>query len=146
MRLVVLEADGRATDLHASAAGTALFGVDLQRGLSLDVLQEGTGTTGDDDRGSVSRKLLLDGGVTGGDLYTTNDTITHNKVPNVIGKTPEEANKILLNSGFNIKIEGSLNFTIGSGAKVVSQYPLENEYYELGKTVTIKILYIDEKD
>ncbi len=79
-------------------------------------------------------------------LYTTNEGATHGKVPYVIGKTPEEANKILINAGLNIKIEGSLNLSNHKGACVVSQYPMEGEYYELGKAVTIKILYTDEKD
>ncbi len=79
-------------------------------------------------------------------LYTSNEPITHGKVPNVIGKTPEEANLILTNAGFNIKFEGPLNFSKHNGAIVTAQYPMENEYYELGKTVTIKILYTDEKD
>ena len=63
-----------------------------------------------------------------------------------MGKTPAEANKILANAGFNIKIEGTLNLNNSSGATVISQYPLSNEYYEIGKAVTIKILYTDEKD
>ncbi len=79
-------------------------------------------------------------------LYTNNADVTHNKVPSVIGKTPEEANKILINCGFNIKIEGALNFSCGKGAKVVSQYPVANTFYEKGEVVTITILYTDEKD
>ena len=79
-------------------------------------------------------------------IYTSNETPTHAKVPDVVGKTPAEANKILANAGFNIKIEGTLNLNNSSGATVISQYPLSNEYYEIGKAVTIKILYTDEKD
>ena len=79
-------------------------------------------------------------------IYTSNDTPTYAKVPDVVGKTPVEANKILANAGFNIKIEGTLNLNNSSGATVISQYPLSNEYYEIGKAVTIKILYTDEKD
>ena len=79
-------------------------------------------------------------------LYTSTDNPKHGIVPNEIGKTPEEANKILINAGFNIKLEGSLNLSKHSGATVISQYPVANEYYELGKPVTIKILYTDEKD
>ncbi|MBQ4510862.1 MAG: PASTA domain-containing protein [Clostridia bacterium] len=79
-------------------------------------------------------------------LYTSTDNPKHGIVPNVIGKTPEEANKILINAGFNIKLEVSLNLSKHSGATIISQYPVANEYYELGKPVTIKILYTDEKD
>ena len=79
-------------------------------------------------------------------IYTSNEIQTHGLVPNVIGKTPEEANKLLINAGFNVKFEGSMNFKKGQGVYVISQFPYANEYYELGNTVTIKILYTDEKD
>ena len=79
-------------------------------------------------------------------LYTSGTDATHGCVPNVIGKSAEEANKILSSYGFNIKIEGSDNFSVGQGANVVSQYPMANTYYEKGGVVTIKILYTDEKD
>lgn len=79
-------------------------------------------------------------------LYTSSEMPTHSVVPDVVGKSPEEANKILINTGFNVQFEGSINFNINQGAKVVSQYPNANEYYKLGDTVIVKILYTDEKD
>lgn len=79
-------------------------------------------------------------------IYTSSETPTHSVIPNVVGKSPEEANKILINAGFNVQFEGSINFNTNKGAKVVSQYPNANEYYKLGDTVSIKILYTDEKD
>ena len=79
-------------------------------------------------------------------IYTDGSIVVHNQVPNVVGKTPEEANKILANQGFNIRIEGATNFSIGQGAYVTAQYPMADTYYEKGGAVTITILYTDEKD
>ena len=81
-------------------------------------------------------------------LYTegyVSETITA-EVPNIIGKTPEEANKAILNAGFNIKIEGSMNFSVNQGAKVVSQSPTQGTVMKRGDVVTIKIIYTDEKE
>lgn len=59
-------------------------------------------------------------------LYTENaplaDTVT---VPNVIGKTAREANRILINAGFNLSFSGALNFDVGVGATVIAQSPAE---------------------
>jgi beta-lactam-binding protein with PASTA domain len=67
-------------------------------------------------------------------------------VPNVVGKTAEEANRILLNSGFNIKIEGTTNFIYGQEAIVVFQDYQEFLTLPMGTIITIKILYVDDKD
>ena len=80
-------------------------------------------------------------------LYT--ETYNESKyvvVPNLIGKTPEEANKLLTNSGFNIKIEGAKNFSYGQGAYVVSQSHTANTYCKYGEIITITILFTDEKE
>ena len=79
-------------------------------------------------------------------LHTGEDSVTHSVVPNVIGKTAEEANKILVNSGFNIKIEGTNSFVVGQSPRVVAQYPMSDTYYERGGVVTITVLYTDEED
>ena len=68
------------------------------------------------------------------------------EVPGVIGKTPEEANLILCNSGFNVKIEGAMNFSVNQGARIVSQYPAQGAYLRQGEVVTIKVIYTDEKE
>ena len=81
-------------------------------------------------------------------LYTVRDyqeNITL-EVPNVIGKTPEEANLILYNSGFNIKIEGAMNFSVSQGAKITYQYPAAGSLIRRGEVVTIKIIYTNEKE
>lgn len=79
-------------------------------------------------------------------IYTNGKIATHNQVPNVVGKTPEEANRILAEQGFNIKIEGATNFSVGNGAYVTSQAPVADTYYKKGEIITITILYTDEKD
>ena len=79
-------------------------------------------------------------------LYTDGNEEQTSIVPNVIGKTAEEANKIILNSGFNIKINGGGSFNYGQGAIVVSQEYAEGTCLPRGSVITVKILYTDEKD
>lgn len=79
-------------------------------------------------------------------IYTNGSAMTHNKIPNVVGKSAEEANKVLASYGFNIKIDGVTNFSVGQGAYVIAQYPMADTFYENGGVVTITILYTDEKD
>ncbi len=81
-------------------------------------------------------------------LYTDgmiSETITA-EVPSVIGKTPEEANELILNAGFNVKIEGAMNFSVNQGAKIVSQYPSQGALIRRGDVITIKVIYTDEKE
>ena len=79
-------------------------------------------------------------------LYTGKDENTTSFVPNVIGKSVEEANKILTNSGFNVNIEGSINFKYGQGAIVVAQSYSEGVCLSKGTIITIKVLFTEEKD
>lgn len=79
-------------------------------------------------------------------IYTGEDMETHTNVPNVIGKTAEEANTILINSGLNIKIEGATNFSYGDSAVVTTQFPLPDTCVPKGTIVEIKILFTDEED
>ena len=110
--------------------------------IKYEIIGEGSEITGQMPRsGSVIYKKT--GKVL---IYTNGKGPTHGNIPNVIGKTPEEANKILISSGFNIKIEGSKNFSVGQGAYVTSQYPMADTSYEKGGVVTINILYTDEKE
>lgn len=67
-------------------------------------------------------------------------------VPNVIGKTANAANSLIINSGFNIKIQGSNNYLSGTGAVVVSQYPAAGEKLKKGDVVTIVMRYMDENN
>ena len=79
-------------------------------------------------------------------LYTGKDENTTSFVPSVVGKSVEEANKILTNSGFNVNIEGSINFKYGQGAIVVAQSYSEGVCLSKGTIITIKVLFTEEKD
>ena len=81
-------------------------------------------------------------------LYTTNNTedILITYVPDLIGKTPQEANIILSNGKLNIKLEGSVNYKVGDGVRVVSQYPDVGEQIRVGETVTVYLMHTDERE
>ena len=80
-------------------------------------------------------------------LYTNvDDGAETASVPNVIGLSPEYASVLLVNAGFNIKIEGSTNFKYGQGATVVYQGYQEGTVLAKGTVVTIKILYKEDKE
>ena len=81
-------------------------------------------------------------------LYTDNKEEIKKSVtvPDVLGKTAEEANKIIADSGLNIRINGTMNFKVGNGASVISQYPCAGTVLMYGDIVTIDILYTDEKE
>ena len=69
-------------------------------------------------------------------LYT-DDTVANSmtKVPNVIGKTAQEANQMIINAGLNIKIEGQ--DLEGSKTIVVAQDPPGDNSAEIGSVVTV---------
>ena len=81
-------------------------------------------------------------------LYTTSsdEYASSVVVPSVIGKSAEEANKILSNAGLNIRINGATNFKIGEGAKVVGQFPSADTVVPYRDVVTIDILFTEDKD
>lgn len=69
-------------------------------------------------------------------LYT-DDTVVNSmtKVPNVIGKNAEEANRLVINAGLNISIEGQ-NLE-GGKTVVVAQDPPADSNAEIGTIVTV---------
>lgn len=81
-------------------------------------------------------------------LYTTNNVedIKLTTVPDLIGKTPQEANIILSYNNLNIKIEGSTNYKAGDSVRVVSQYPLSGEQIKAGETITVYLMHTDERE
>ena len=66
-------------------------------------------------------------------------------VPNVIGKTVVEANKSIVDAGFNIKIEGAQDLG-GQSAVVYSQFPVAGESLAKGEVVTITLRYMDKDE
>lgn len=79
-------------------------------------------------------------------LYTGGEEKRTAVVPSVIGKSAEEANSMLINSGFNVKIEGATNYEYGNEAKVVAQEYEEGKVLPRGSVITVKILFLDDKD
>lgn len=71
-------------------------------------------------------------------LYTTkNEPQKTVSVPDVVGRTAAAANSMIVNAGFNIKIEGTRNYLSGTGAVVVSQSPAAGEIAEEGSVITV---------
>lgn len=67
-------------------------------------------------------------------------------VPGVIGQTASVVNRTLTNAGFNIKIDGALNFDEGVGAKAVAQSPAPGELVPKGTVVTVEFRHTDGTD
>ncbi len=77
-------------------------------------------------------------------LYTGGEEPKADKtVPDVVGKTAEAANRILVNMGFNISIDGA---TGSSGATVISQSPEAGTAVPSGSSVTINVRHLDVAD
>ncbi len=78
-------------------------------------------------------------------LYTDADasvrTVT---VPNVVGKTAEAANRLIINSSLNIRVEGAANFTSGSGATVIEQVPAAGETVPEGTVVKLVFRHLTD--
>ena len=78
-------------------------------------------------------------------LYTGNevaeDTVI---VPDVKGKTAAAANRILINAGLNIKIEGSKYYYEGGAATVASQSVAPGTAVPKGSVITINFGYYEE--
>lgn len=67
-------------------------------------------------------------------------------VPNVIGMSASAANRVLINAGFNISIEGATNYDVGSGAVVVAQYPTAGSSATRGDVITVTFRHTDVSD
>ncbi len=67
-------------------------------------------------------------------------------VPDLMGQSASVVNRVLTNGGFNIKIDGALNFDEGAGAKVVGQTPAAGELVPKGTVVTVQLRHTDGTD
>ena len=67
-------------------------------------------------------------------------------VPKVTGKTAAAANQTLVNSGLNIKIEGSKYYHEGESVTVVSQSPAAGEVVPYGTVITVNFGYYEDRD
>ena len=94
---------------------------------------------------AAGSRLSTDNGVVY--LYTgdalPSDTVT---VPDVVGQTANNCNKVLINSKLNIKIEGATNYNVGTGAQVISQSPEAGTEVAPGTIVTVEFRYMDGTD
>ena len=78
-------------------------------------------------------------------LYTGGETPKADvRVPDLIGKTAEVANRLLVNSGLNIDFEGAAGHQ--EGAIVVSQSVAADTMVPKGTVVTIELRYTDSND
>lgn len=71
------------------------------------------------------------------------DTI---EVPDVMGQTATHCNKLLVNSRLNVKIEGAMNYNVGTGAVVIRQSPEAGTLVPPGTIVTVEFRYMDGTD
>lgn len=76
-------------------------------------------------------------------LYTVAENEIYVKIPNTVGLELSEANRIILNSGLNIRIKGNPQ---SSGATVISQSIPEGAVVKKGTVLEIEILYTDFED
>ncbi len=78
----------------------------------------------------------------------TGDAVEENtlRVPDVTGMSALAANRHLINSGLNVRIAGTQNYTSGTGAVAVSQSPAAGESVAPGTVVTVTFRYLDETD
>ena len=67
-------------------------------------------------------------------------------VPNVVGMSASAANKVLINAGLNISVEGSANHGSGSGPEVIEQYPAAGTIVSRGDVVKVTFRYLDITD
>ena len=79
-------------------------------------------------------------------LYTGKEISETVIMPKIVGLSASEANKILINSGLNVKIEGAENFKYGQGAVVLSQSYSEGVLLAKGTIVTIKIMFTEDRE
>ena len=67
-------------------------------------------------------------------------------VPNVVGMNLTSANQLMINSGFNVKINGVKNFGLGSELTVISQSPAAGTKLKAGTVVTITSVNLNEQE
>lgn len=78
-------------------------------------------------------------------IYTDGNESAVARVPSVVGMNAADAVKMLINSGFNIRITGVTDYTRGVGATVIAQSP-ENTELEKGAAVEITLKYLDGEE
>ena len=120
----------------------AAIGFAESRGLAVTVVGEGKYVVGQSPKSNS-----LYSGDSGRMVFYTDDTKPiSNLVPDVIGKTVTEANRVITDSGFNIHIGGTVDTDGKGGAVVVSQSPAPGTQAENGSVISIELRYIIKDD
>ena len=78
-------------------------------------------------------------------FYTDDERPPSGIVPDVVGKSVSEANRLLAAAGFNIHVSGVLNAT-GGDAVVVSQSLMAGKEAERGSIVSVELRYMIQGD
>jgi len=77
-------------------------------------------------------------------LYTGEETPKNTvKVPDLVGKTAEAANRMLVNAGLNVALTGALN---GDTATVISQSPPAGEMVPAASVITLELRHLGLTD
>lgn len=82
--------------------------------------------------------LLAVGGILVASALSDNKTSGPKELPNVVGKTKEQARKILTDMGFEVKVELNVNESVDAG-DVYAQDPEAGTKLREGNTVTISV-------
>ena len=78
-------------------------------------------------------------------LYTGSEKPKNTvEVPDVVGKTAEAANRLIINKKLNIRIAGAANYASGSGATVISQSPEAGTFVPEGTVVTVEFMNLSD--
>ena len=112
-------------------------------GLTLKVIGDGEYVMSQSPEGGT--KIEKENGII---VVYTGDAVAENtlSVPDVTGMSALSANRHLINSGLNIRIEGTQSYTSGTGAVAVSQSPAAGEMVAPGTVVTVRFRYLNETD
>ena len=114
-----------------------------RRGLNIRVVGNGTYVTSQTPQGGT--KVEKENGLVV--VYTGDSKAQQSvKVPDLLGMSAMAANQMLINSGLNIRIDGTQNYLSGTGAAVVSQSPAAGEIVAPGTVVNVTIRYLNEQD
>ena len=79
-------------------------------------------------------------------LYTEDTAPQTCTVPDVLGKTAAEANRILLAAGFNVAFAGALNHTVADGARITAQTLPPGTEAMRGTVITVTVTWFDDTD
>lgn len=110
-------------------------------GISVTVIGNGENVVAQTPRAST--RISKEGGRV--ILYTDGQSAPTVKVPKVVGLTATEAIKILIDMGFNVRLDGATDYGKGVGATVISQ-SYSGEERDVGSVITLVLRYLDARE